>query len=62
MFRECRKIQRQKRIFKKILKETVGQMENSTTLEGLEGIYVNFAVVYWKKVSIREKNGVWEEL
>lgn len=55
--RECEKYETEED-FQKILKETVGQMENSTTLEGLEGICVNFCCGLLEKCICQRKNGV----
>lgn len=55
--RECEKYETEEN-FQKILKETVGQMENSTTLEGLEGICVNFCCGLLEKCICQRKNGV----
>ena len=55
--RECEKYETEEN-FQKILKETVGQMENSTTLEGLEGICVKFLLWFIGKMYLSEKKMV----
>ena len=55
--RECEKYEAEEDV-QEILKETIGQMENSTTLDGLEGMCINFCCGLLEKCICQRKNGV----